>query len=80
MVVYNDIALGPYFRRNVLPNMGENNMFTRYVYFRPCYLGVQLFNMSHHRCLFRCCFQICGADVEEGDRDSLLAEDREIDG
>lgn len=53
MFVYNDILIGPWFRRSVLPNMGESHMCTR------------------------CCFSICGADMAEGDRDSLLNEDEE---
>lgn len=31
MVVYNDIVLGPWFRRTVLPNMGESHICTRFV-------------------------------------------------
>ncbi|RCN39319.1 transmembrane protein C2orf18 family protein [Ancylostoma caninum] len=52
MFVYNDILIGPWFRRRVLPNMGESHLCTR------------------------CCFSICGADMDETDRDSLLNEEQ----
>ncbi|KAK5978018.1 Solute carrier family 35 member F6 [Trichostrongylus colubriformis] len=51
MFVYNDILIGPWFRRRVLPNMGDSNVCTR------------------------CWFSICGADLIEADRESLLNED-----
>lgn len=53
MFVYNDIIFGPYFRRHILPNMGETN---------PC---------------TSCCFNFCGADTTELDRQVLLQEEEE---
>ncbi|MFH4975527.1 hypothetical protein AB6A40_002236 [Gnathostoma spinigerum] len=50
MFIYNDLVIGPYFRKKILPQFGDG-------------------------CCARCWLTICGVDLPEGDRESLVGND-----